>query len=153
MNSITGTTISTTPRATLDRPGWVWVGIALQILVGLMAVPVGLTMIADPNGDPVGIPNEWIADSPFRSFMVPGLFLLLVNGIGQLGSAALAMTRHWLAPWLMGALGVGLITWIAVQVLIIPLSLLQPAIFAIGAAQGLIALFWLRRLGHLRLPQ
>jgi hypothetical protein len=114
---------------------------------------VGLLMVADPSGDPVGIPHEWIADSPIGSFLIPGLFVLLVNGFGQLGSAALAMMRHPLAPWLMGALGVGLIIWIAVQVLIIPLSFLQPAIFAIGVAQGLVALFWLRRLGHLRWPR
>ena len=56
---------------------WVWVGIGLQVFVGVMAVPVGLLMVADPHGSPVGIPHDWIADSPFGSFLVPGLFLLL----------------------------------------------------------------------------
>ena len=130
----------------VDRPGWVWIGIGLQIFVGVMAVPVGLMMVADPNGNPVGIPNEWLAGSPFSSFMVPGLFLLLVNGIGQLGAAVLAIRRHPLAPWLMGGLAVALIVWITVQVLIIPLSFLQPTIFAIGVVEGFVALFWLLRL-------
>ena len=130
----------------IDRPGWVWIGIGLQIFVGVMAVPVGLLMVADPNGSPVGIPHAWIADSPFESFMVPGLFLLLVNGIGQLGAAALAIRRHWLAPWAMGGLAVALIAWIAVQVLMIPLSFLQPVIFGIGVVEGFVALFWILRL-------
>ena len=130
----------------VDRPRWVWIGIGLQIFVGVMAVPVGLAMILDPNGNPVGIPHEWIAESPFGSFLIPGLFLLLVNGFGQLAAAALAIARHWLAPWVMGGLAVALITWISVQVLIIPLSVLQPLIFVIGVVQGFVALFWLRRL-------
>jgi hypothetical protein len=134
----------------IERPGYVWLGIASQLFVGIMAVPVGLMMILEPEGSPLGIPNEWVADSAFGSFLVPGLFLLLVIGVGQLVAAGVAMIRHPLAPWLMGALGVGLLIWIAVQVLIIPLSFLQPAIFVIGLVQGFVALFWLRRLGHLR---
>jgi hypothetical protein len=137
--------------ARIERPGYAWFGIATQIFVGIMAIPVGLMMIFDPNGNPVGIPNDWIADSPFGSYLVPGIFLLAVNGIGQLVGAALAVVRAWLAPWVMGALGVGLIVWIGVQVVIIPLSFLQPLIFVIGVAQGFVALFWLRRLGYLRL--
>jgi hypothetical protein len=131
-------------RQPIERPGWVWLGIGLQVFVGIMAVPVGVLMIADPNGSPVGIPHEWIADSPFGSFLLPGLFLLLVNGVGQLGAAALAVARHWLAPWVMGGLSVALVAWIAVQVLIIPLSFLQPVIFVIGVVQGGVALLWLR---------
>jgi hypothetical protein len=134
----------------IERPSYVWLGIASQLFVGIMAVPVGLVMVVEPNGSPLGIPNEWVADSAFGSFLVPGLFLLLVNGVGQLVAAALAMVRHPLAPWLMGVLGVGLLVWIAVQLLIIPVSFLQPAIFGIGLVQSFVALFWLRRLGHLR---
>lgn len=134
----------------IERPGYAWLGIASQVFVGIMAVPVGLMMVVEPNGSPLGIPNEWVADSTFGSFLVPGLFLLLVIGVGQLVAAALAVIRHPLAPWLMGALGVGLLIWIAIQVLIIPLSFLQPAIFVISLVQGFVALFWLRRLGRLR---
>lgn len=135
---------------TIERPSYVWLGIASQLFVGIMAVPVGIMMIVEPNGSPLGIPNEWVADSAFGSFLVPGLVLLLVIGVGQLVAAALAVIRHPLAPWLMGALGAGLLIWIAVQVLIVPLSFLQPAIFVIGLVQGFVALFWLRRLGRLR---
>jgi hypothetical protein len=134
----------------IERPGYVWLGIASQVFVGVMAVPVGLVMMGDPNGSPLGIPNEWVADSAFGSFLVPGLFLLLVNGVGQLAAAGLALIRHPLAPWLMATLAVGLLVWIAVQVLIIPLSFLQPAIFLIGLLQGTVAVFWLRRLGRPR---
>lgn len=132
----------------IERPGYVWLGIALQLFVAVMAVPIGLMMIVDANGSPLGIPHDWIADTPFASFLVPGIFLLLVNGLGQLAGAILAITRHWLAPWVMGALGVGLLIWIVVQVLMIPFSFLQPVIFAIGLVEGFVALFWLRRAAY-----
>lgn len=136
---------ATTASDRSERPPYVWAGIGLEIFVAVMAVPVGLVMIVDPNGSPVGIPHDWIANSGFGSYLVPGIFLFAVNGIGELFAAGLAVRRHWLAPWMMGGLGVALMIWIAVQVLIIPLSFLQPTIFVIGAAQGLIALFWLMR--------
>lgn len=135
----------------IARPGYVWLGIVTQIFVGAMAVPVGLLMVIDPNGSPAGIPHAWIADSGFGSFLVPGIVLLVVNGVGQLAAAGLAIGRHAVAPWLMGALGVGLLVWITVQVTIIPLSFLQPLIFVLGLVQGFVALAWLRRLGYLRL--
>lgn len=104
-----------TARRRLDRPTYVWGGIGLEIFVAIMAIPVGLVMIIDPNGSPLGIPHERIADSPFGSYLVPGVFLFGVNGIGELSAAALAVRRQWLAPWLMGGLGVTLMTWIAIQ--------------------------------------
>lgn len=139
------------PPNRIDRPAYVWVGIGLEIGVGLMAVPIGLVMILNPNGSPAGIPREWIADSPFGSYLVPGIFLFAMNGIGELAAAALAVRRHWLAPWIMGGLGVALMIWITIQVIFIPLSILQPAIFVTGLVQGLVALFWLLRNGCLRL--
>lgn len=142
---------SSLPAAShVERPAYAWIGVGLQTFVGLMAIPVGTMMVLDPTGSPVGIPQEWIVDTPFASFLVPGLFLLLVNGLGQLAGAVLAIRRHWLGPWVMGALGIGLLVWIAVQVMIIPLSFLQPMIFIIGLLQGFIALFWLRGLGSQR---
>jgi hypothetical protein len=55
----------------LERPTYVGERIGLEILVGVMAVPVGLIMILDPDGNPVGIPHSWIADRQFGSYLVP----------------------------------------------------------------------------------
>ena len=131
----------------IERPAYAWVAVALQVFTGLMAVPVGIAMIADPNGSPIGIPHDWIAGTPFASFLIPGIALLLVNGVGQLAAMVLVVRRHPLAPWLTGGLAVGLMVWIAIQALMIPFSFLQPTMFVIGALQGFVALFWLRRIG------
>ena len=135
----------------IERPSYAWLAVALQLFTSAMAIPVSIAMIANPDGSPLGIPHEWIASSPFASFLLPGITLLVMNGFGQLGGAVLIWRRHHKAPWATGALGIGLMVWIVVQVTMIPFSILQPVMFAIGAVEGFVALFWLRRLGALRL--
>jgi hypothetical protein len=137
-----------TKREPIDRPRYAWIAVAMQLPVGLLAVPVGYEMIVNPGGSALGMPQAWIDATPFGSWLVPGIFLLLVNGIGQLLAAGLIIARHWLAPWLTGALGIGLTIWIAVQVVLMPFHPLQPTLFVVGLIEGFIALFWLRRLGR-----
>ena len=111
---------------------------------------VGILFITDPTGQSLQIPQGWIERTVFSSYLIPGLYLLVVNGAGMLVLAGLSVMRHWSAPWLTGALGVGLISWIAVQLLVMPETMfLQPIFLAVGFALGFIALFWLRRTGQL----
>jgi uncharacterized membrane protein len=132
-------------RATIPRPPFVWLGVALQVVCGVLAIPIGIQFILDPTGSSVGLPPGWIEATAFGSYLVPGLYLLAMNGIGMLIAAALAVRRHPLAPWLMGGLGIGLMIWIAVQIAIMPeYMILQPILFGFGLAMGFVALFWLR---------
>ena len=34
----------------IERPTYAWLAVALQLFTSLMAVPVGIAMIADPHG-------------------------------------------------------------------------------------------------------
>jgi hypothetical protein len=132
----------------VERPAYVWVAIGLQLATSLLAIPVGRMMVRDPDGPVLGMPQAWIDATPFASWLVPGLFLFAVNGVGQLSAAVFAIVRHPLAPWLTGALGVGLMAWIAVQVVLMPPHPLQPTLFLVGLVEGLVALGWLRSLGR-----
>ena len=143
MDAIVGT------RA-VERPGYAWIAAGLQVVVGLAAIPIGLQLMAEAEGAPLGLPQAWIDGTPFRSWLLPGLFLFAINGVGQLVAAALIVLRNPFSPWLTGALGVGLMIWIAVQVALMPFHPLQPIMFTVGTIEGVIALAWLRRLGHLR---
>ena len=136
----------------IERPLFVWLGAAIAAVTALGALPVGVSLITDPSGAGIGLPNSWIANSIFGSYLVPGLYLLLMNGVGMIGLIALIVARHWSAPWWMGTLGVGLIIWILVQLAIMPeTSWLQWFFLLSGLALGFVALFWLRRTGQLRL--
>jgi hypothetical protein len=142
-----------TPAATpIERPPYVWLAIVLEFLTAVMAIPVGLIFLNDPTGRSMGLPPEWIANTAFGNYVVPGLYLLLVNGIGMLLLAGLSVQRHWLAPWLTGTLGVGLIVWILVQLAIMPETMILQWVFlSVGIVLGFVAFFWLRRTGQLRL--
>jgi hypothetical protein len=138
--------------ARVERPRYVWIAVVLEVFTALGAIPVGIMFLMDPTGQLVQLPRGWIEATPFGSYLVPGLYLLLVNGIGMLALAGLSILRHWSAPWLTGALGVGLIVWILVEILVMPETMFLTWLFlAIGFALGVVALFWLRRTDQLRL--
>ena len=141
------------PDATrVERPAFVWIAIVLEVFTALGAIPVGLMFLADPTGQLVQVPRGWIEATVFGSYVVPGLYLLLVNGLGMLALAFLSVRRHPVAPWLTGTLGVGLIIWILVEILLLPETMfLTWILLATGVALGFVALFWLRRTGQLRL--
>jgi len=139
-------------RRRIDRPWFAWVGVGLQVMTGLLAIPVGWAFIQDPSGQALRLPPGWIEATPFGSYLVPGLYLLFVNGVGMLAVAALGAIRHPLAPWLTGVLGVGLIIWIFVQIAVMPETMILTWVFlATGVIMGVIALFWLRRTSQLLL--
>lgn len=136
----------------IERPAYVWIAVVLEVMTAIGAIPVGLMFLADPTGQLVQVPQGWIEATAFGSYLIPGLYLLLVNGLGMLVLAVLSVRRHWVAPWLTGTLGVGLIIWILVEIVLLPATMILTWIFlATGVALGLIALFWLRSTGRLRL--
>jgi len=136
----------------IERPPYAWIAVALEVLTGILAVPVGLSFIQDPTGRALGIPQGWIEVTPFGTYLIPGIYLLAMNGAAMLALAVLTVRRHWIAPWLTGTLGIGLIIWIAVEIVTLPETMVLTWIFlAIGFALGFVALFWLRRTGQLRL--
>jgi hypothetical protein len=138
--------------ASLPRPRWVWVAVVLELFTALGAIPVGLQLITDPTGAAVGFPPGWIEATPFGSYLVPGLYLMLANGIGMLILAGLSIGRHWAAPWLTSILGAGLVIWIGVQLVVMPeTSFLQAMFGVIGIALLVLGAAWMRLTGQLRI--
>jgi hypothetical protein len=137
--------------ASIDRPWYAWLAVVLELFTALGAIPVGIMLITDPTGAGVGFPAGWIEATPFGSYLVPGIYLLAMNGIGMVVLAALTVLRHPFAPWLTGVLGTGLATWIGVQLVVMPeVSFLQLIFGVIGLALMAISVAWLRRTGQLR---
>jgi hypothetical protein len=138
--------------AKVPRPPYAWLAFVAAVFTGILAIPVGLAFLGDPTGAAIGVPQGWIEATVFGSYAIPGLYLLLVNGIGMLILAALIYVRHWAAPWLTAILGVGLIVWIVVQLVVMPETMfLQWVFLAVGFLLGFVALFWLRATEQLKL--
>jgi hypothetical protein len=140
-----------TDSAHLDRPRYAWLAVVLELFTALGAIPVGVMLITDPTGAGVGFPPGWIEATPFGSYLVPGIYLLLMNGIGMLVAAGLIVMRHRLAPWVTAVLGTGLAIWILVQLFVMPeVSYLQALFGVIGVVLAAIGVVWLRHTGQLR---
>jgi hypothetical protein len=138
----------------VDRPAFAVIAIPLELFTALGAIPVGIAFVTDPSGASMGLPRGWIEATAFGSYLVPGLYLLLINGVAMLVTAGLTVIRHWTAPWMTGVLGGGLVVWILVQLVVMPEnSLLQAIFLATGVALAAIGFAWLTRTGQLRLRE
>ena len=88
----------------------------LQAFVGVGAVGGGLGLILEPSGSNLGIPLETLENSPFSTYLIPGIVLFMVNGLGSLVGAAASFTRYKYVGETAVALGVFLIVWIILQI-------------------------------------
>ncbi len=55
--------------------------IILLLLLSVNAIIAGVIFIVDPAGTAMGLTVEYIRHSPFNSYLLPGIVLLLSNGI------------------------------------------------------------------------
>lgn len=88
----------------------------------------------------VGVPREWLADSPFSDYTIPSLILMFGVGGTFLGAAYAVFAGLPSARRLSVAAGLVVLAWIAAQVAIIgPVSWLQPVMVLVGVLVFLLA--------------
>ena len=124
--------------------------VVLEILLSVGALGGGLVLMVAPRGEIMPLPLSALAGSPFDTYLVPGLILFGVLGLGPLVAARLAWLRQPVAPTAAFVVGAGLLIWVAVEVAIIGYSNEPPlqAIYAIlGVAILLVAVRWLVAVG------
>jgi hypothetical protein len=116
--------------------------VVLEVLLSIGALGGGLILMIAPRGEIMPLPLSALAGSPFDTYLVPGLILFGVLGLGPLVAARLVWLRHPLAPTAAFVVGGGLLIWVAVEVAIIGYSNEPPlqAIYEIlGVAIVLVA--------------
>ena len=118
-----------------------------EVFVALSAFVAGAVFVAAPSGRLMGMTEATLALSPFGSYLVPGMVLLVVIR-GMQALAAWAEIQRWpRAGWLSVVAGVVLAAWIAVQVAMIGLGHpMQPSLFVAGGA--IAGLGWWRSPGY-----
>jgi hypothetical protein len=120
-------------------------------LFGALSSIVGAVLGVAANG--AGVPLEHLADSPFSSYVVPGLILGVVVGGTQLAAAIALLARHRLALLLSAVAGFGMLVWIFAELAIIrQYSWLQAAYFGLGAMELIIVFALLGILPALVVP-
>lgn len=93
--------------------------IFLLIFTGINAIIAGFLFIIAPSGNKMGMTTEYLKNSPFSSYLIPGIILFLVNGVLNLISAFMTIKKHQLYPLLIILQGILLTGWIFVQVLMV----------------------------------
>lgn len=125
----------------------VYIGLgALQAFIGLGALGGGLMLVIDPSGSALGLPTSLLEGSPFSDFLIPGIFLLAVNGVGSMIGAGHSFTRRRYALELAIVLGAILVAWIVIQVIIISsFHWLHVLYFILGVVELGIGMYFRRR--------
>ena len=105
----------------------------LQAFTALGAIPAGLGYLLDTSGEAMGVTTDLLKNSPLGSFLLPGLFLLFINGIANALGAYFSFTRKKFAGHAGITLGIILCLWVIIQVIWITLSsYLQPLFLVVG---------------------
>ncbi len=89
--------------------------VVVAVFIALSAVAGGVGLI----GGSLAFPLDWLAGTPFTSYVIPALILAFVVGGSCLATAILMLRKHPLA--VLVALGAGLIQvgWIAGEVILV----------------------------------
>ena len=112
----------------------------VQLFVGLGAVASGVLLIIAPSGSLLQMSPGQLQGTPFSDFLVPGVILVLVNGVGQCVAGFLSFRKHRSAGYVGAVFGFGLMIWIFVQVNLIGGGhWLQYSYFALGVLETALA--------------
>lgn len=119
----------------------------LQLFVALGAVVAGAMFILEPSGRLLQAPLAMLKGTPFSNYLLPGIILFCINGLGQAVAGILTLRRDARAGIVGGVFGLGLIIWLFVQVTLIGGGyLIQNVFFAIGIVETTLAFFIDRQL-------
>lgn len=128
-------------RPSLGIAGKITVGALVWLGVGALAG--GIALVTRPDGGNMQFDPAILAGSPFPDFLVPGLILGGLFGVGSLIVAMMGLRHHPLAPFLAFGIGCAQMAWIVVQLSIIrEVSFLHPLMFATGFVIAVAAVPW-----------
>ncbi len=112
---------------------------ALHLLVGIGAVFGGLAAILDPH-EPLGIPADSLVNSPFTSFLIPGIILFTIIGLGNIISALTLRFDSKYQGYISFVFGLALVIFIVVQCIMLnSIVFLHVIFFMIGIVKTVLS--------------
>lgn len=111
----------------------------LHLFVGIGAMSGGLAAITSPQS-PMGVPVDILKNSPFSSFLIPGIILFTVIGLGNLFSAIMFHFKSPYQAYISSVFSWALVIWIIVQCIMLnSIVFLHVLFFTIGLVQAVIS--------------
>jgi hypothetical protein len=99
----------------------VMAGILLAV-TGISAMLGGAALIIDSSGSSLKLPVELLNNTPFASYLLPGLVLFVAVGVLSLAAFFLLLGEAKNFPTLVFYQGVILTGWIMAQIYLLPLT-------------------------------
>lgn len=125
-----------------SRPGWTYPLLMGLLFLGVSAVYGGGSLVLDPTGDHLRLPLAWIQGTVFGDYLIPGVLLFGLLGVGSF-VVIYGIVCRTVWAWPAGvSLGTATVIWIVVQIAVVQrYFFLQPVIAGLGIAVIVILLF------------
>ncbi|MFT4144289.1 MAG: hypothetical protein QM644_07505 [Mobilitalea sp.] len=115
----------------------------LHVFVGVGAMGGGLMAILNPEG-PGGMPTDALKYSPFNDFLIPGIILFVLIGLGNVFCSLLMIFKIKYQAYISCIISAALVIWIIVQCIILRAVVsLHIIFFIIGLVEGVLSLLLL----------
>jgi hypothetical protein len=113
---------------------------ALHLLVGIGAMAGGYAAISNPN-EPLGMSVEALKNSPFDNFLIPGILLFAVIGLGNLFSGFMLYRKSTFQGYISSVFSWALVIWIVVQCIMLQaIVFLHILFFGIGFIEAVLSM-------------
>lgn len=113
---------------------------SLHTLVGIGAIFGGLAAILNPQG-PLGVPVEALKNSPFSNYLIPGIILATIIGLGNIISALTIFLKSRFQGYISSVFSWALVIWIVVQcVMLNGVHFLHILFFIIGLIESALSM-------------
>lgn len=111
----------------------------LHAFVGIGALAGGLAAITNPE-EPLGVTVDALKNSPFENFLIPGIILFTIIGLGNILSATTLALNSKFQGYISSVFSWALVIWIVVQCImleeIVPLHII---FFIIGLVEAILS--------------
>ena len=124
--------------------------VLLLILLGFGGAYGALMLISDPSGGKFEWSLDLLNGTPFNSFLIPGIVLLIANGLLPIYVALITLLKREYAPTFILFQGMITIIWLSVQLIINPdffLPITHYPSYSVGILLIILGLI-LRRQNH-----
>lgn len=112
----------------------------LHLFVGIGALAGGLAAITNPQG-PMGMPTEPLKNSPFSNYLIPGIILFVIIGLGNIMSALMFRFKSRYQGYISSVFSWALMIWIIVQCIILrSIVSLHVIYFIIGLIEAVLSM-------------
>ena len=112
----------------------------LHVFVGIGAMAGGLAAIINPY-KPLGMPVESLKNSPFSNYLIPGIILFAIIGLGNVFSALMLHFKSRFQGYISSVFSWALVIWIVVQCIMLNgVVFLHVLFFCIGLIEAVLSM-------------